>query len=147
MSYAIAAPTVRWGVECESAQCTTGNGTGNFAGVDLHAARVTVEDPVAPALETVGEVVRPGQLTVAARDSAGVRSLQAVVDGAAQRLVDARVRLPARGALSGAGGGVAHARRGAPHGALRAEDAAGNPAAVERAVVADGTAPVLERVS
>src|SRR5688572_9628565 len=27
VSYAVGAPTVRWGVECESAQCTTGNGT------------------------------------------------------------------------------------------------------------------------
>ena len=102
MSYAIGAPTVRWGVECESATCTTGNGTDNYAGVDLHAARVTVDDPVAPSVETVGELMRPGPAAVAAADSAGIRSLRAVVDGTERVSLEPGVRLPARGAVPGA---------------------------------------------
>jgi len=148
VSYAIGAPTVRWGVECESATCTTGNGTGNYAGVDLHAARVTVDDPVAPSVETVGELMRPGAATVAAGDSAGIRSLRAAVDGTERVSLepgcDFRLAAPCPARAEGSLGALAEGRHTV---SVSAEDAAGNPSALERTVVVDGTPPVLERVT
>ena len=61
VTYEIGEAFVRWGVECQSAPCFTGTGAAgeNHAGLDLQAARVTIDDPVAPVLETVGDAPAP----------------------------------------------------------------------------------------
>ena len=106
---------------------------------------MTVEDPVAPALETVGDVGAARADVHRGRDRQRGHPLAA---GAGRRrrarLARPRVRLPARRAVPGARRRVARSR--SPTAATRstcvAEDAAGNPARVERTVVADGTPPV-----
>ena len=54
VAYDINEPVVNWGLQCAgpsvNSLCFTGDGVGNHAGVNLHSARVTIDDPLAPAV-------------------------------------------------------------------------------------------------
>jgi hypothetical protein len=133
--------------------CFTSDGANNHAGLDLQAARVSVEDLVAP--EIAGAPAdtgfrRPGDsIPVSATDSAGVSSLRVLVDGtervAERRTCDYRLPAPCPASASTPFNLV-----GVPDGrhtiTAIAEDAASNVTRTERTVDLDGTAPVITRV-
>lgn len=157
VAYDIGEPVVSWGVQCTgpalTSVCFTGDGTGNHAGVNLHAARVTIDDPVPPAVDPAlvsGAVRRADDPAVAtATDSAGIRSLRVLVDGtelaAKTEPCDFRLRAPCpeTSTQSYTFAGIADGRHTVT---TIAEDAASNLSRVERVVDVDGTPPVISRV-
>jgi hypothetical protein len=157
VAYDIGEPVVSWGLQCAgpsvNSLCFTGDGTGNHAGINLHSARVTVDDPVAPAVDpglVDGAFRRSGDPVVSfAADSAGIRSLRVLVDGverAIQRTTcDYRFAAPCRpdATLHFDLTGVADGRHTVT---TIAEDAATNLTRVERTVDLDSTPPVIDRV-
>ena len=125
----------------------------NHAGINLHSARVTIDDPAAPAVDPAlvsGAVRRAADpVAAAASDSAGIRSLQVLVDGV-ERLAkteqcDFRRPSPCPQAVSQAYDftGIADGRHTVT---TIAEDAASNLTRVERVVDVDGTPPLIDRV-
>ncbi|HET6546916.1 MAG TPA: hypothetical protein VFG79_00575, partial [Solirubrobacter sp.] len=153
----IGEPVVAWGVQCAgtaiTSWCFTGDGTTFHARFDLQAARVTVEDLVAPELAPdlpAGGARRPGDpIAASATDSAGIRSLRVLVDGV-ERFTDRQdcdYRRPAPCSTSAAHtydlSGVAD---GLHTITTVAEDAATNLTRLDRTVVVDSTPPVIDRV-
>jgi hypothetical protein len=157
VAYDIGEPVVSWGVQCAgptvNSLCFTGDGAGNHAGVNLHSARVTIDDPVAPAVypgllesgfRRAGEVI-----TATAADSAGIRSLRVVVDGVERAVrteqCDYRRPSPCPAEL-----GLVYDFAGTADGrhtvTTIAEDAASNISRIERIVDVDATPPVIDRV-
>jgi hypothetical protein len=132
--------------------CFTGDGTSNHAGFDLQAARVSVEDLVAPEIVAAPDsgFHRPAvPIAVSATDSAGVRSLRVLVDNvervAERRTCDYRLTVPCPTSASTPFDlvGILDGRHTIT---TIAEDAASNITRIERTVDLDGTPPVVTRV-
>jgi hypothetical protein len=157
VTYDVGRPVVSWSVQCTgpatTSLCFTGNGSGRHAHLHLQGAVVTVDDPVAPAVDPglpADGVRRTNEsFTATAADSAGIRSLRVLVDGVAR--VDEQYacdfRRPAPCPTSAAKG---FDLAGLPDGrhtlTTIAEDAASNVSRSERSIEVDGTPPVIDRV-
>lgn len=154
----IGEPVVSFALECNgptpSTRCSTAAAENDpHAAIHLQAAVVTVDDPEAPSVsatlpETYGRQSTP--LVLSASDSAGIRSIKLLVDGA-ERLsedyeCDYRKPAPCPEAVTRAFdlAGVADGRHTVT---LVAEDAASNITRSERVVELDGTLPVVDRVT
>jgi hypothetical protein len=159
VAYDIGERIVNWGLQCAgpsvNSLCFTGDGTatGNHAGINLHSARVTIDDPVAPVVDPAllsGAVRRAVDPVVAtASDSAGIRSLRVLVDGtelvAKAEPCDYRLSSPCpeHSTQGYSFTGIADGRHTVT---TVAEDAATNISRVERVVDIDGTPPLIDRV-
>ena len=157
VAYDIGEPVVSWGLQCAgpsvNSLCFTGDGTGNHAGLNLHSARVTIDDPVSPAVDTglqeSGFRRAADQVAATTTDSAGIRSLRVLVDGA-ERVVkretcDFRRPAPCPTVVAQTYDlvGVADGRHTVT---TIAEDAASNLTRIERVVDVDATPPLIDRV-
>jgi hypothetical protein len=149
----VAQAVVAWGIQCTgvtAALCFTGDGAASNATATFTGARVTVEDTVAPDVGTDAGASwrRSGDpVTAVAADSAGVKSLRVLVDGAerASRTFDCDFRLaapcPTPGAVALDLAGIADGRHLLTS---LAQDTAGNVSKSEQAVDVDGTAPAVD---
>ena len=134
VTYDVGEPVVTWGLQCAGptidSYCFTGAGTPSSAnaGLELHAATVTVEDTVAPELSGGAPEAAyrrtSDPLRLVARDSAGVRSLRVLVDGverlASRPVCDYRYASPCPGrCLSAVRSGLPARRPSLHHGDRR----------------------------
>ena len=157
VTYEINEPVVNWGLQCAgpsvNSLCFTGDGSGNHAGVNIHSARVTIDDPVSPVVETglqeTGFRRAADPVAATTSDSAGVRAFRVLVDGtervARTETCDFRLPAPCPTAVTQSYDfvGVADGRHTVT---TIAEDAASNQTRTERIVDVDGTPPVIDRV-
>ncbi len=158
VTYDIGEPVVSWGLQCAgpsvNSLCLTGDGTtGNHAGLNLHSARVTIDDPVSPAVDTglqeSGFRRAADPIAAATTDSAGIRSLRVLVDNAEHvaKRENCDFRLPAPCPTAAAQTydlvGIADGRHTVT---TIAEDAASNLTRIERVVDVDSTPPLIDRV-
>jgi hypothetical protein len=129
-----------------------------LASMIVYGSVVTITDPQVPTLKPAGPLLTAGWrrpsdvLTYDASDATGIRSVRLEIGGRTARTTRAcDYRRPAP--CSNVTGGRLTVPAGVPDGPLAArivaEDAAGNPAVVQRTINIDGTAPtaVLERAS
>jgi hypothetical protein len=161
--YAVNTTYLNWGVACDPPEfrsCPTARQTDPYplASMIVYGFVVTITDPQVPTLKPAGPLLTAGWrrpsdvLTYDASDATGIRSVRLEIGGRTARTTRAcDYRRPAP--CSNVTGGRLTVPAGVPDGPLAArivaEDAAGNPAVVQRTINIDGTPPtaVLERAS